>query len=73
MSYLLFSGNDYYPVGGADDLKGRYDTIEEAMAAHDPQRFKYNRAWAHIMSLDTLQLVKYYSRGSWFEYDKRYY
>ncbi len=28
--YLLFAGAHYYPHGGVRDLKGDFDTIEEA-------------------------------------------
>jgi len=28
--FLLFASDIFYPVGGWDDLIGRYDTIEEA-------------------------------------------
>lgn len=33
--YLLFAGSQYYPSGGWDDLKGSFDTLEEAVAAGD--------------------------------------
>lgn len=29
--YLLFAGHSYYPAGGAFDLIGDYDTLEEAL------------------------------------------
>ena len=28
--YLVFGGDVYYPIGGAYDLKGNFDTIPEA-------------------------------------------
>ncbi len=30
--YLLFAGEQYYPLGGWDDLKGSFDTVEAAIA-----------------------------------------
>jgi hypothetical protein len=30
--YALFLFNNFYPAGGWDDLKGTYDTVEEAKA-----------------------------------------
>jgi hypothetical protein len=28
--FLLFAGDAYYPNSGWDDLRGNYDTLEEA-------------------------------------------
>lgn len=47
--YYLFAGETYYPSGGARDLQGKFDTIEEARAAWkgfagDDEAFK----WYHI-------------------------
>ena len=33
--FLLFAGENYYPLGGAEDLICGYDTIEQAMDAYD--------------------------------------
>lgn len=65
MAYLLFAGNDYYPEGGALDLQGRFDSIEAAIASHDPNKFGYDGGWANILCLDTLKIVKMFSRGDW--------
>ena len=67
MAYLLFAGNDYYPRGGARDLVGRFDTIEAAIGGHDPRRFKYDGGWANVLCLETLAVVKRFSRGKWYE------
>ena len=29
--YLLFSGHDYYPIGGMGDFAGDFDTLEAAI------------------------------------------
>jgi hypothetical protein len=34
--YLLFCGDDYYPLGGWDDFRGSFDTLDEAKAAVPP-------------------------------------
>lgn len=47
--FFLFSGENYYPFGGADDLKGVYDTLEEAKKAF--LKIKYYD-WAHIMDIE---------------------
>lgn len=31
--FLLFAFRDYYPIGGWDDFKESYDTLEEAASA----------------------------------------
>lgn len=31
MRYLVFGGAEYYPCGGADDLKGRFDDLDAAL------------------------------------------
>lgn len=64
MSYLLFAGNDYYPYGGADDLQGKFDTVDEAIAAHDPN--KYDEPWAHVFCLESLSIVKEFHDEEWF-------
>lgn len=50
--YLLFVGDDYYPVGGADDLVGGFDTIGEALAAIPKLQGSYD--WAQLLDLSTL-------------------
>lgn len=64
MAYLLFAGDDYYPEGGANDLIGRFDSVEEAVAAHDPK--EYEDGWANILCLESLEIVKrYWRRHGW--------
>lgn len=50
--YLLFAGDVYYPVGGWDDFRGAYDTIEEAQSASLAYRDTYE--WFHIV--DTVEM-----------------
>jgi len=33
MGYLVFSGSDYYPLGGWEDFKGSYPDLNTAIAA----------------------------------------
>ena len=61
MNYLLFAGNEYYPEGGANDLQDRFDTLKDAMAAHDPAKYD----WAHILCLDSLNVVKHFHTEKW--------
>jgi hypothetical protein len=45
--YLLFAGDDYYPNGGADDFRGTYHTMQEAMRAGE------HYDWAHVATVET--------------------
>jgi hypothetical protein len=65
MAYLLFAGDDYYPCGGAEDLQGRFDTLEAAVAAHDPTKYGYSGGWASVLCLESLKVAKFFNRGVW--------
>lgn len=54
MRYLLFSGERYYPAGGAGDLYGAFATLEEAQAAAKKTRYD----WWHIFDLKTLKTIE---------------
>lgn len=67
--FLLFAGNDYYPVGGAYDFKGSFDTQAQAAKAHNPNEHKYDGGWANIFDLKEEKIVKQFSRGTWYDGD----
>lgn len=67
MAYLLFAGNDYYPKGGANDLQGCFETLDKAITGHDPKTFDYDGGWANVLCLDSLNVVKGFDRGKWYE------
>ena len=69
--FLLFSGGDYYPEGGAYDFKGSFETAEIAVKAHDSN--EYNDGWANIFDLKEEKIVKQFSRGDWYEGDDEMY
>ena len=56
-NYILFAGEDYYPVGGWRDFIGRYETKEEAIdLAKSMLLRKYhpdttNYSWYHVVNL----------------------
>jgi hypothetical protein len=70
VSYLLFSGKHYYPLGGACDVAGRFSTIKAAMEAYKPVggEQQYNE-WAHVMAEDSLTIVKWFQLGEWHDTD----
>lgn len=55
--YLLFAGEDYYPVGGWDDFIGSFDSLGEALArvteeyAHS--KYKTGFDWAHCIDRES--------------------
>lgn len=51
--YMLFAGSEYYPSGGMDDLKGTFDTVEEATAEGYAKRYD----WFHVVDRETLDVV----------------
>jgi hypothetical protein len=40
--FLLFTGDQRYPLGGWRDLRGQFDTLQEALNAD-------RRDWAHVV------------------------
>lgn len=58
--FVLFAGEDYYARGGADDMIGCYETVNEAMAAYqarmkpsvrNPNLMRFPDDWAHILDV----------------------
>ena len=45
MTFLLFTGYNYYPIGGFDDFAGVYATLDEAKIAANDR----SGDWAHIV------------------------
>lgn len=65
--YLLFSGHNYYPSGGADDFHADYDTQEEAVSAGealcanrtypDGSTMRVDRWWHVVRITDVMEEV----------------
>ena len=52
--YWLFAGETYYPSGGMEDLRGKYDTMVEAVKA-------IKRAdWFHVLDTKTDRVYNHY-------------
>lgn len=62
MNFILFSGWDYYPCGGANDISGHFDSVDAAMEHYkkvkEKNRYECESLWAHIYSLKDLRIVK---------------
>ena len=58
--FLLFAGDEYYPSGGMLDLKGMFDSREEAQAYVDCREGDdapvgcYQFDWYHIVRLSDM-------------------
>ena len=61
--YLLFSGADEYPAGGAEDFVGMFTSIQAAKAAFAAQP----QDWAHIAVLERTGLSIVCSYGTTWE------
>jgi hypothetical protein len=47
---MLFAGTNYYPLGGWDDFKGYFDSIEDAMKFIDDRKEDFSYcSWCHIV------------------------
>lgn len=55
--YKLFAGEQYYPIGGYEDFKGNFDSLEEAMQSFDNTREAYCGQWAHIVCDDVIIMI----------------
>lgn len=58
--YLLFAGDNYYPMGGFDDFRGDFDTIE--LAEQHLKACFSDVDWAHIVDRDTRVIIKKYNQ-----------
>jgi hypothetical protein len=53
--FLLFAGDDYYPLGGWRDFQGRYDT---EIAAFEALASVRTADWWHIVECPGGQIVR---------------
>ncbi len=54
LKYKLFYGDNYYPLGGYDDFKGNFDSIEEAIKYLKVAEPCASYMWAHIVLDDKI-------------------
>jgi hypothetical protein len=72
--YLLFSNDWYYPFGGAKDLDGSFDTIDECINVFDMKKSQCNARnvnsddyWGHIFDAQQNIIVIELGRGEDYE------
>jgi len=51
--YLLFAGDEYYPAGGWQDYRGRFNSLNEAIKA----AAKLTWDWWQIVNLETGKII----------------
>ena len=56
--YLLFEGEEYEAKGGAWDLSGSYDELDQAIEIADTRY----RKWVNVFDIQTGQIVYEYAR-----------
>lgn len=54
--YLVFAGEDYYPVGGWGDFQQSFDTQPDALAC--AQEHEKEGKWTHVIDLGTGRQVE---------------
>jgi hypothetical protein len=60
--YLLFSGEAYYPQGGAEDFRGSYATVAECMQADG-----IFADWWNILDTRTGRVYNHYETNANFD------
>ncbi len=58
--FLLFGGYQYYPSGGMRDLRGDFDTLEEAEKAAtrgESMIAESGYDWWHVLDTETMEVV----------------
>lgn len=68
--YLVFYGERFYPIGGWEDFKGSFDTIEEAAAYIET--LDCIDCWAHITFEGKIILLAEGHYASYDEYGDKY-
>ena len=51
--FWLFAGDYYYPQGGMDDLKGDFDSLQEAIDAGNERQGDHRKYdWGHVLNIE---------------------
>ena len=58
--FIIFAGEEYYPLGGAYDIISVHNNLNKALIAFDSAVKEYE--WAHIFDTNTSLLVKEFKK-----------
>jgi hypothetical protein len=61
MKYYLFAGDQYYPLGGFEDFKGCFGSIDEARKSFEDEYSCDTDCWAHIVFDDRIICKGYFT------------
>ena len=56
--YLVFCGDDYYPIGGMNDFKGDYDTLKECEILLEKEYNDNVYEWTQIWDSKDKKFIK---------------
>lgn len=56
--FLLFAGENYYPLGGWTDFRDDFDTLEEARAAKNYRHDLQSAEWFQIVDTEQKMVVE---------------
>lgn len=62
-AYLLFAGSTYYPLGGADDYIGHYQSVDEAKQAFEKHKDEYDWAQIAVIAMTELHILARWTSG----------
>ena len=54
--YILYAGVEYYPLGGANDIIGFYETFDSSLQKFREIESDYD--WIHILDVEIKQIIK---------------
>lgn len=63
MRYMLFAGYNYYPEGGMNDFRGRFDTMVQAIQAIGAAHSRYE--WFNILDTETGRVYDHYEANTY--------
>lgn len=55
--YLLFTYDQYYPMGAEDDVAGSFDTLEQAQEAATTGQHGWTKEYASVLDLECREFV----------------
>lgn len=59
--FIVFSGDIYYPIGGASDLHSSFDTLEKAMVVAEKEGGRYQ--WSQVVDSESFEILFEFQDG----------
>jgi hypothetical protein len=61
--YFLFSGSNHYPLGGWEDFRGNFVSVDEALMFLRRSIEADERNWYHVIDIDSQSIIKEFPEG----------